>query len=156
MCDILAEILLFGEEYDGCPAFWRKFPNQVAIVGFLCFSHGIGAGEIKIILPLGAKQESAAFNESAPLAVNISGVVAAGADHMVDFAAKVELLDMFNDHGGHSPTIDGEYPDFGGIIRWQFQFEPIGDCGRISHAGKAMNHELMDGDFSGSEAIFKE
>ena len=75
---------------------------------------------------------------------------------MADFAAKVELLDVFNDHGGHSPAIDGENPDFGGIIRRQFEFEPICDCGRISHAGKAMNHELMDGDFSGSEAIFKE
>lgn len=58
MCDILAEILLFGEEYDGCSGFWRKLPNQVTIVGFLRFSYSIRAGEIKVVLALCAKQEA--------------------------------------------------------------------------------------------------
>ena len=55
---MLAKILLFGEEYDGFSTFWRKFPNQVTIVGVLRFSYSIGAGEIKIILSLGVKQEA--------------------------------------------------------------------------------------------------
>lgn len=49
---------LFREKYNWGPASGRDFPDQIAVVRFICFSHGISSVEIKIIFSLNLKQES--------------------------------------------------------------------------------------------------
>ncbi len=49
-------------------------------------------------------------DEAAPLAVDMAGFAAAGADHVDVFTAKVGMFECLDNNWRNSPRVDGEYP----------------------------------------------